>query len=50
MKKSECYKLAQVSVLRDYTMEEFLKLEVLRTLISMEDLALFSEKQEDESA
>ena len=48
MKKSEIYKTAQNSVLRDALIPEYLKLEILRELMSAEDLELYREKKAEE--
>ena len=47
MKKSMAYKAAQYSVLSDTSLCGSNKLEVLRVLMEAEDLARFSEKQEN---
>lgn len=47
MKKSEVYKLAQLSVLYDDSLNADEKLAVLGQLIDDERLAKFSEKSED---
>jgi hypothetical protein len=48
MKKSEIYKYAQCAVVDVPNLTTLSKLEVLRELMSQEDLALFCEKQEEE--
>ncbi len=48
MQKSEIYRLAQFSVLRDCVLYQDQMLEILRELMKQEDLALFCEKQEEE--
>lgn len=47
MKKSLAYKLAQFAVLRDKELENCDKLKILRVLIASEDLALFTEQEEE---
>lgn len=47
MKKSEAYKLAQIAVVSTPTIAPERKLEILRILIADENLAKFSEKQEE---
>ena len=46
MKKSEAYKLAQISVVSTATISPENKLEILDVLMYGEKLALFCEKQE----
>ena len=48
MKKSGIYKAAQYSTLRDERMPEYMKLEILRELMSAEDLELYREKKAEE--
>lgn len=50
MKKSEIYRLAQFTVLRDGVLYPDQKLDILRELMKQEDLALFCEQQEEEKA
>lgn len=50
MKKSEIYKAAQCAVLAHAGMKETTKLEILRELMAKEDLALFTEKKEEEES
>lgn len=45
MKKSEQYRKAQEAVLKDGTLLQHVKLEILKTLMADEDLALFQEKR-----
>jgi hypothetical protein len=47
MKKSLAYKLAQFAVLRDKDLHDTEKLQVLRVLIDAEDLARFTEQEEE---
>ena len=47
MKRSEAFKAAQIAVLASGCFLSNDKLEILRVLIDSEDLALFSEKQEE---
>ena len=47
MKKSECFKLAQESVIRNISISAETKVEILRVLIREEDMALFVEKSEE---
>ena len=47
MKKSELYRLAQIAVL-SASFSENMKLEVLKALMSDEDMAKLLEKREDE--
>lgn len=47
MKKSEIYRLAQVAVLTNDSFRVQDKLAILRELIDKEDVALFTEKQEE---
>lgn len=46
MKKSERYRLAQLSVLRDDHLNDGEKLEILTTLMADESLEKFSEERE----
>lgn len=48
MKKSGIYKAAQYSVLRDEGLPEYMKTEILRELMSAEDLELYREKKAEE--
>ena len=48
MKKSEAYNLAQIAVLLSPCLAPENKLEVLRVLMSDEDVALYTEKREAE--
>ena len=48
MKKSGIYKAAQYSTLRDERMAEYMKLEILRELMSAEELELYREKKAEE--
>lgn len=48
MKKSVIYKAAQHSVLRDARVPECVKMEILRELMSAEDLELYREKKAEE--
>jgi hypothetical protein len=50
MKKSEAYNLAQTAVLLSPCIAPERKLEVLRVLMSDEDVALFTEKREAQKA
>lgn len=50
MKKSEAYHLAQIAVVQSPAISPENKLEILRTLIAGENLALFCEKKEETSA
>ena len=47
MNKSQAYKLAQLSVLRDECASDTCKLDVLRVLMEAEDLAEYCEKQKE---
>lgn len=47
MKKSEIYRMAQIAVLNGSGFSGLTKLEILRELMVREDLALFTEKQEE---
>ena len=47
MKKSEIYRMAQVAVLMNASINVREKLEILRELIDKEDVALFCEKKEE---
>lgn len=49
MKKKESwiYRMAQLAVLESNSLTEFNKLEILRELMSKEDVALFVEEQEE---
>lgn len=47
MKKSEIYRLAQISVLHDGRFTTQDKLDIIRELMYKEDLALFTEKREE---
>lgn len=46
MKKSSMYYIAQCAVLNNEALENCNKLQILRELMSAEDLARFSEEQE----
>lgn len=48
MRESVIYKLAQYSVLNDNSLSDPNKMEILRELISKEDVALFVEKRDAE--
>ena len=50
MKKSEAYHLAQIAVVQSPAISPENKLVILRHLIAEENLALFCEKREDETA
>lgn len=50
MKESMIYKCAQAAVLRDEGLGVQSKLEILRFLMKQEDVALFCERQAEESA
>lgn len=47
MKKSEAFNLAQIAVVQSPAISPENKLEILRTLIAEENLALFCEKREE---
>ena len=47
MKKSEAYNMAQIAVLLSPCIAPESKLEVLRVLMSDEDVAIFSEKRKE---
>lgn len=47
MKKSECFKIAQIAVLRNQSIEAEEKLEIIRVLMSEEDIARLVEKREE---
>lgn len=49
MKRSEIYKLAQHAVLRDASLTNTNKLEIIRELQDKESTALFMEKKEEEN-
>lgn len=48
MKKSEIYRQAQSAVMQTGDLTIACKLEILRELMNMEDLAIFTEEQEGE--
>ena len=48
MKKSEIYKLAQFSVMRDVEILDGVKLDIIRELQDKESTALFVEKRDEE--
>ena len=48
MKKSEIYKKAQLSVLKDNSLTDETRLEILKFLMNREDLEIYVEKQEEE--
>ena len=48
MKKSELYRLAQISVMRDVLTDNETKLDIIRELQDKESTALFVEKREEE--
>jgi ABC-type uncharacterized transport system ATPase subunit len=47
MKKSECFKMAQEAVIKNQSISTEDKLEILRVLMEKEDLALFTEKEDE---
>ena len=47
MKKSECFRLAQESVIRSVSLSAETKIEVLRVLIQEEDMASFMEQAKE---
>ena len=48
MKKSAIYKAAQYAVLKDARLLDNMKMEILRELITAEDLELYREKKAEE--
>ena len=48
MKRSKIYSLAQIAVLKTEIVGCYEKLEILRELMKMEDLAAYTEKKESE--
>jgi hypothetical protein len=50
MKKSQIYNWAQCAVLESNNITTLSKIEMIRELISAEDLALYSEAQEEKKA
>lgn len=50
MKESAIFKMAQMAVLDYPRLNYDQKLEILRVLMSREDLAVYSEKQEEQEA
>lgn len=48
MKKSECFKKAQIAVVNTLTLTGEEKLEIVKTLIREEELALFVEHEQQE--
>ena len=51
MKNSECFKLAQLAVIKNQSLEADEKLKVLRVLMSEEDIAkMVEERRETENA
>lgn len=50
MKKSEAYHLAQIAVVQSPNIAPENKTEILKVLISEENLALFCEKQDEKTA
>ena len=48
MKKSEMYRLAQGAVINYQNIDTAMKLEILRELMSKEDVALYVERKEEE--
>lgn len=47
MKKSECFRLAQESVIRNISISAETKVEILRVLIQEEDMASFMEQAKE---
>ena len=47
MKKSEIYRLAQIAVIIDPTINPYVKPDILRVLIQDENVALFTESKEE---
>ena len=47
MKKSECFSLAQESVIKNMSLSTEDKLEIIRVLIKEEDLARYVEKEKE---
>ena len=50
MKKSECFRLAQLAVLKDSSLCDSVKLEVIRELQDKEGTALYVERTEAEKS